>query len=211
MSPLTSLQYKQRQPPSKDLLVQLCGASRGRTLVMSRLYEGLQELPFKPFYPSLDFEELAAFAVGCRQRREDDTQGLGDIAESGNIYDLFKGFYREGVSSLAKYQSLSDQVQEEYDRLNPYQGRDRELRLHYAGQRVAALLLEALGKPVRYNKRFTQQFSLCAVRRSGGYSAVSYSPKPVDGKAFVTIYTDRLHTLLRRYPLQYQITHRSQK
>lgn len=123
--------------PTIRLIQELC-AGNGRQAFIENAHHGLAETPLGDFYNDLNLDEVVAFAAASWADRSERRHYF-----HGDIYDIFSQAMRRGMPWLNATKQISPDLQEDYQRRNPF-GRNLQERLQQVGPRAARDLIKKL-------------------------------------------------------------------
>ena len=186
-----------RPGPTGPLIEDICGSNQG---LIGAVHHGLHECPaLKGFYPSLDLDELLAFAAGSWDMRKYDS---GAFLQP-SIYGCFSEVYGAGMPWLNRHKAVAQRRARLHQKLNPFSGK-RNLRerlelvpkntVDTLKEQLAAHTLEYLFE-VEYHE--TKQARGGNTRGLVAMSFQNYYPKA--GK-IVPAFAQEIRRILAAYP-----------
>ena len=135
-----------RPKPTKQLILDVTGENQA---LISSLHHGLYETSLRNFYSVLDFDELVAFAASSWKARERRTLSPHLLVPNEDVYNLFSTVYQIGFPWLNKHKYLSSEaIRKKHKKMNPFQKRDLEDRLHQVSPEAVQHLKRQLQEPV---------------------------------------------------------------
>lgn len=193
----------ERPKPTKQLLIEICGANQG---LISSLHHGLSEVPMGDFYPVLDLDELIAFSASSWKSREKDPESFSELVKnSPDAYTIFNEVYRIGFPWLNKYKQISPELETKYKKLNPFQGADLRDRLETIDPEFVEKMKERLSETV-CEYVFDCQYHQRKMERGGdNYRLEVMHFQPVYPKKGVIVpnFASEIARIISRYPGEY--------
>lgn len=192
--------YVERSFPKSGLIMELCGRSAG---LLSKFHHGLKEVPLDQFYPNLNLEELAVFAISSYDSRSKNPKAFSDT-EAKDVYEIFNDVFAKGYRALRSHENMSPENQATYNRLNPFRGRNLRERLDRVNPNEVDQLKIRLRKPA---KKYVFECEFKDLKIAGGDNTglvimgfMPYFPK----KGEVAIgFAKEIARIMRDYPKDY--------
>lgn len=149
----------ERPRPTSQLIIEMCGEDYD---MLSSLRKGLDGMPFlKEIYPSLDLNELVAFAPSAWKLKEKGVGCFIDAVNSGDVCYIFDGALRVGKPWLNHRKNLRISSPSFDERLNPYKGQDLHERISKASYDVKKRFAAGMQDFIRYNGKHEIAKALC--------------------------------------------------
>jgi len=138
-----------------SVIERMCGSDRK---LLRYFHHGIFDLPLAPFYPQLNLEEIAGFAVGFWDLKN---KSKPENLDTLSTYQLFAVTYDQPIALSPSFQvknafhwlntrnqfkengSATDRQKKKYQQLNPY-GRDLEQRLEKVAYWATEMLKQSL-------------------------------------------------------------------
>ncbi len=191
-----------RPIPTKQLLIELSG--NDKTLIAS-MHHGLYELSLKDFYSNLDLEELLVFAASSWKAREKDFNAFSYSIKNLDVYELFDKVFDIGYKWLNKYKNISEELDNKYNKLNPFNGKNLRSRLEEIDKDKAGLLKDRLGETVNEYVFEIQYYERKMQRGEDNYKLeiMNFFGKYPNKKLIVPGFASEIARIISGYPRDY--------
>ena len=135
----------ERSLPTTQLILAITGGNQG---LVSAAHHGLYEAPLDRLYTDLNLNEVIVFAATSWGLRSSDLGSFATVVRSGNIYEIFDYVNQNGFPKLNARKRIPEGLRALHGQLNPYKGRNLEVRLERVEPEAVQTLKEKLQRPV---------------------------------------------------------------
>lgn len=206
---------KNRGNPTGTVLIDATGSDRN---LIGAIENGLFEVPMHDFYPHLDLEELLAFSAAQWRERDRNLTGTQRLLQ-GNMYQFFSEMMGIGIPWVRRHKDFSTTRREvQYEKLNPYEGKNLKERLRRTEKPARKKLKENLEKE-SWKHCFEREYDRVKRARDGDnwglrvmdFQQNAYPPSKRKGQGqfqrqwntMITSFGREIARKIRKYPNQY--------
>jgi len=197
---------KEKRPkPTISLISDVCGKNH---ILTESLHHGLAELnALAEFYPWLNLDELVAFAASSWKARSKNDQNVLSVFGNHAVYDIFSSVFRIGFPWLYKYRRISEKKKQQYEKLNPFNNENLQVRLQQVDSVAIEQLRHQLQEPVSEYVFECQYEEAKKKRRGDNHRLVNMDFQlayPRKGK-IVPAYAKEIAKIISTFPQEYDL------